>query len=101
MTNLSRVDVVIMNAVNDMNALRSKEALIEKGFDLPLFGIDGQLDSLALVNLLVTIEQQAESEFGVVVTLASEKAMSQRSSPFRTLGTLRDFLLVLVEEQLK
>lgn len=56
--------------------------------DAPLFGIGGALDSLALVTLLVAVEQGIDDALGVVLTLADEKAASQARSPFRTVGSL-------------
>ena len=44
------------------------------------------------MNLIVAVEQAVEDELGVRVTLADEKAMSQRSSPFRTVGTLAAYV---------
>jgi hypothetical protein len=56
------------------------------------------LDSIAVVSLIVDIEQQLEMEHDVSVTLASEKAMSQRSSPFRTAGVLADHVMATIAE---
>lgn len=54
----------------------------------PLFGVERVLDSLALVTLLVAVEQGIDDELGVALTLADEKAASQQRSPFRTVGAL-------------
>lgn len=50
------------------------------------------MDSLGLVTLLVSIEQKIEDEMGINITIADEKAMSLKNSPFRTIGTLKQFL---------
>ena len=54
------------------------------------------MDSLGLVNLLVIIEQNIEDEFDVSVAIADEKAMSQKYSPFRTIGTLTNYINMLL-----
>lgn len=56
--------------------------------DAPLFGVGGVLNSLALVGLLVAVEQGIDDEIGVILTLADEKAASQAKSPFRTIDSL-------------
>ncbi|HWA77311.1 MAG TPA: hypothetical protein VG937_33480 [Polyangiaceae bacterium] len=56
------------------------------------------LDSIGVVSLIVDIEQKLEMDHGVSVTLASEKAMSQRSSPFRNAGVLADHVCATIEE---
>jgi acyl carrier protein len=79
---------------------RSLRELIEQLGDTPpeitedtvIVGKDAVVDSLGVVSLVVEIEQRLEGEYDLAVTLASEKAMSQRSSPFRTVGVLADYV---------
>src|ERR1043166_2170326 len=59
--------------------------------ETPLFGREGFLDSLGLVTLVVAVEQAIEDELGVSVSLADERALSLRKSPYRTVGTLADY----------
>ena len=46
------------------------------------------LDSMGLVTLVVGVEQAIEDELGVSVSLADARALSQRNSPYRTVGSL-------------
>ena len=64
-----------------------------------LIGRQAVLDSLDLVTLIVDLEQRLEEEYGVALVLADERAMSQRSSPFRTPQSLTDYICLLIEEQ--
>jgi hypothetical protein len=66
--------------------------------DTVLVGKDAVLDSLGVVSLIVEVEQRIESAHGVSVTLANDRAMSQRNSPFRTMGVLTDHLLSTIAE---
>ena len=59
---------------------------------------DGVLDSLALVKLVLAIEDSVEERAGIVVSLADERAVSQTSSPFRTVGTLAAYVELLMRE---
>ena len=61
--------------------------------DTVIVGQAAVLDSIGVVSLIVDIEQKLEMDHGVSVTLASEKAMSQKSSPFRSAGVLADRIL--------
>lgn len=66
----------------------------------PLYGVERVLDSLALVRLLVAVEQGIEDELGATLTLADEKAASQQRSPFRTVGTLVAYAAARTLEEL-
>jgi acyl carrier protein len=66
--------------------------------DTPIVGPGAVIDSIGVVSLIVDIEQRLEMEFQVSVTLASDKAMSQKNSPFRTAGVLADHVLITEKE---
>jgi len=83
---------LIYYAIDEINILLSKKQQLTKSTKTILFGKDGKLDSLGLVNLLVSIEQNIEDEFDLIITIGDEKAMSQKHSPFRTIGTLADYI---------
>lgn len=63
-----------------------------------LVGDAAVLDSLGVVQLIVEIEQRVEAKHDVSITLANDKAMSARSSPFRTVGVLTDHVVVTTQE---
>ena len=65
--------------------------------DTRLYGENGQLDSINLVHLIVAVEEKVEQEFGVVITLADERAMSMRNSPFASVASLSAYVTALVE----
>lgn len=68
------------------------------GEDTVLVGTDAVLDSLGVVQLIVEVEQRVEQQHSISVTLASDKAMSQRNSPFRTVGVLADHVIATAQE---
>ena len=63
----------------------------ELGSNTRLFGREGILDSMGLVSLVVAIEQAVEDSYGVQISLADEKALSQTRSPYRTVATLAQY----------
>lgn len=58
-----------------------------------LYGNEGVLDSMALVNLIADVEDAVWEKFGVAITLADENAMSARHSPFLTVKALSQAVL--------
>ena len=63
----------------------------EVSADTRLFGREGLLDSIGLVRLIIEVEQALEDELGKPLSLADEKALSLKSSPYRTVGTLAEY----------
>jgi acyl carrier protein len=61
-----------------------------------LSGTMGLIDSLDLVRLLIELEQRMDGEYGISVAVLSEGITSQQPSPFRTIGSLVDYLCLLV-----
>ena len=82
----------IYKSLDEINENLNDAQKLIKDKNTVLFGKDGQLDSLGLVNLLVIIEQNIDDEFKIMITIADEKAMSQKRSPFRTIDTLVNYI---------
>jgi acyl carrier protein len=68
------------------------EETIKLSLDSKLFGGGGPLDSMALVNLIVDLEELIQDDYGKTITLADEKAMSRRTSPFSRVQNLIDYV---------
>jgi len=62
-----------------------------------LFGKDGVLDSIGLVSLVVAVEQAVEDAYGLSISLADDRAMSQKSSPYKTIGSLAEYAGRLIQ----
>jgi acyl carrier protein len=65
--------------------------------DTALFGTEGFLDSMALVSLVVALEQGIEEEFGVSVQLADARVLSQEHSPYSTIHALAEYTLLRMQ----
>ena len=91
------VQKVVYDSIDELNQQLSEDDRLIKSLDTKIFGSNSKLDSLGLVSLIVMVEQNIEDEFSVVLTLADERAMSQKNSPFRTLGSLIDYIEILLK----
>lgn len=89
----------VYKAVDSVNSMQSPENQIVKSPVTVLFGPGGVLDSLGLVTLIADLEGVIDQECGVSVTLADDRAMSQKSSPFRTIESLAQYVEILLREQ--
>ncbi|MGE3975621.1 MAG: acyl carrier protein [Bdellovibrionales bacterium] len=92
---------LIYEAIDRVNkqAAKTKNVQLEKDMGTVLFGSASQLDSLGLINLIVATEENLENRFGLVLTLADERALSQKESPFRTVASLVDYIYLLMTEK--
>ena len=92
------VTELVYKVIDSINAHSSGKKKLEKSSDFGLYGDGGNLDSMDLVSFIVDIEQNVAREFGQSVSLANEKSLSQTNSPFRTVGTLIEYVTTLLNE---
>jgi acyl carrier protein len=85
----------VFRAIEAHNA--SEGSAIPAREDTVLLGEGGAVDSLGLVRLIMTVERQIEDDLGVQLSLTDEKAMSQRNSPFRSVGSLTAYIATCLE----
>ena len=69
------------------------DGLAEVNSDSLLYGEGGPLDSMALVNLIADVEDAVAEKAGAAITLADEKALSAKRSPFRSVRDLSDAII--------
>lgn len=87
---------LVRAATTELNEELEYEHLQQIDADTPIFEGDLALDSLSLVTLIVDIEGRVSDAYDCEVMLASDKAMSMLNSPYRTVGSLVEFILTEV-----
>ena len=97
MATKNQITKVIFDSIEEINQQNGTK--IVKDPNTKLFGRECELDSLGLVNLIVSIEENINNEYNASITIADEKAMSQKHSPFRTVDTLADYVTELLNEK--
>ena len=97
MPTLEEVEVLVIESVRllaeDFDLITLKHPNAESA----LYGSDGVLDSMALVNLIADVEDAVSEKFGAAIALADEKAMSARNSPFLNVKRLAQAVLERIE----
>ncbi len=88
---------VITPAIKEYNLSADPNKQLKIDFETKLVGHGSTIDSIGLVTLIVTIEENLYSFTGKQFTLASEKAVARTTSPFKTLGSLNDYIIELIE----
>ena len=92
------LDDIIYPALEDIKGGLDSDVNLTKSSDTPLLGSDSMLDSLGLVTFIVAVEERIVDTTGQSITLADEKAFSQVRSPFRTIGTLAEYISMRLDE---
>jgi len=91
-----RIVTAIYRAIDWINGELPPDRQLIKAPETRLLGRHSVVDSMQLVNLLAAIEREIEDTFGVAVTLADERALSMRASPFRSVQSLTEYIGTLV-----
>lgn len=95
-----QVTELVFAAVDEVNKQLRKAQRLDKSLETVISGAGSQLDSLGLVNLIFSLEQRIEQQYGVSVTLVEESTLSREENPFRTLASLAQHVHGLLEKKL-
>jgi len=94
-----KITNLIIASLRDMTDDIQSLELENPNAETHLYGRTGILDSLGLVRLLADIEGRISEEFRKEITIADDRAVSMRISPFRTVGSLADHIERLLNEE--
>ena len=96
MSHNDRIAHIIFEIIDEVNEQYPNDKRLGKSVDTVLFGKSGKLDSLGLVNFVVTVERRIQIEFEMNINLADE--MSNPEGPLINLGTLFDYIADKLKE---
>lgn len=97
----SQVEQILFDVIEEINEQLPPHQKIKADRSTQLFGKDGVLDSLTFVKLIVAAEQEVQDKLNIAVTIADERAMSQKNSPFKSVESLARYIVLLVQENSK
>lgn len=90
----------VLRAIDNLNPQLPTDRQLERSLTARLFGREAPLDSLGLVNFIVAVEEQLSDDLDLTITLANEKAMSRKTSPFRSVDVLIDFVMEMLSDDI-
>ncbi|NWF78902.1 MAG: hypothetical protein HXY37_02510 [Chloroflexi bacterium] len=97
--NRSELMDLIVTTLHDLLASDPARADVSIEDGTRLYGPEGLLDSLRLVSLVLDLEQEINDRLDTAITIADSRAMSQQRSPFRTVGSLADYIVGLLARE--
>lgn len=92
------VQTIVIESLQELNEELENQNLDNITPQTKIFGGNGTLDSLALVSFITDIEEKISDEFDKEIVLADEKAMSAKTSPFRSVESLTAYIENLLAE---
>jgi acyl carrier protein len=94
----SKIEKIIVDLLIELSKEIENSQLENPTKETKLYGGNGVLDSFALVSFIIDLEEIISDEFDEDIVLADEKAMSQRTSPFRNVESLTAYIQKLLEK---
>ncbi len=94
-----KITAIVVKSIEELNETLDNKVDTNFVENTALYGENGVLDSIALVSLIISVEEKVQDELGVNIILANDQAMSQRNSPFLTIGSLSSYVKVLIEKE--
>tara|TARA_B100000989_G_C19525590_1_gene466686 strand:+ start:1948 stop:2256 length:309 start_codon:yes stop_codon:yes gene_type:complete len=94
---IERIKKCIFYSIDEWNKKSTEENKLHKSDETVLMGENSKLDSLGIVNFIVSVEENIEDEFDQSILLADEKAMSSEESPFSNVNSLSNYIASLLE----
>jgi acyl carrier protein len=88
---------IIYNAIDELNEHRASGNLIKKNGDTVLLGKNSALDSLSLINFIVSVEQKIEEKFDKEISITDENTLNGSESPLNSINLLTEHIAKLIK----
>lgn len=79
---------IVYAAIDEVNEHLGGDEKITKAPETLIFGSEGGVDSLTIVNLVVAVEEEIQVRLGKSVTLVNEEVLAKDVGPFHSIETL-------------
>lgn len=79
---------LLIEAIKEVNEELKVEELEDIKDDTPIFEL---LDSMAVLDLVLEIEDKLQQKYSRYIQIADDKTMDVLNSPFKTFKTLADY----------
>lgn len=94
-----KIQNIVITSLKNLADELENDNLKNPSLETKIYGIEGNLDSLALVSLVSDVEELLSEEFNKEIILADEKMMSAKNSPFKDVESLTNYIAKKLQEQ--
>lgn len=92
------VEELIQEAILELNEQLDEDRKISYSEDLKLIGVNAALESISFVTLIAILEDLISDRLDKNILIVNDRAFSQERSPFRSVGSLSDYVTGLLHE---
>ncbi|MDF2999964.1 MAG: hypothetical protein K0Q48_83 [Bacillota bacterium] len=92
------VEELIQEAILELNEQMEEDRKVSYSEDLKLIGVNAALESISFVTLIAILEDLISDRLGKNIIIVNDRAFSQERSPFRSVGSLAEYVTGLLLE---
>lgn len=89
---------VVVEVAEDLNATQTEDDRFDPAETTLLAGDGGRLSSLAVVTLVLGVEERLSEALPRPVSLFDESLIAQPNGPFRTVGSFVDYIQEVIRD---
>jgi acyl carrier protein len=94
----NKILTIVIDVAREMGQEIESRELQNAQSSTRLYGQNGILDSLGLVRFIGEVEEQISDKLEKDISIASERAMSRRNSPFQDIDSLSNYIVDILTE---
>ncbi len=95
---MDTIEKIFNEAIDELNAQLDDDKQISNTENITLIGSDSLIDSMEFVAFIAIIEDIIFEYYNKKISIVSDKAFSSSNSPFRSIKTLKNYVLELIKE---
>ena len=89
----------VYSAIDELNQLLPPDNQLPKALTTPIVHESSKLDSQALVNLIVALEEELDKHFNTSISLIEEETMFTENTHYTDVNTLIKYVYTKLEEE--
>lgn len=89
---IEKISEILYACIDSANRMLPSEEKLAKSPETVLVGEKGVLDSLALITLLVDLEDELRTKLGVEVSLIEDDLMADAQGPYSSIANLTQWI---------
>jgi acyl carrier protein len=89
---IEKITELLYACIDSANRMLPSDAKLNKSPDTVLVGDGGVLDSLALINLLVDLEEALRTKLAVECPLIEDDLLADVQGPYRSIANLTEWI---------